>query len=178
MAQADPKQATSLFEFEADTLTGDTRELGEYAGKVVLVVNTASKCGFTPQFEGLQKLYSELGDQGFTVLGFPSGQFRQEHDDAEQIGAACTRNYGVDFPMFAKTDVNGSGAHPVFTWLKAQQPGKFGALLGGRAGSAEIKWNFTKFLVGRDGNVIARYSPQTKPEAIREDIERALAGKS
>ena len=178
MAQADPKQATSLFDFEADTLTGGTQELREYAGQVVLVVNTASKCGFTPQFEGLQQLFTEFGDQGFTVLGFPSGQFRQEHADAEKIGEACQRNYGVDFPMFAKTDVNGSSAHPVFTWLKAQQPGRIGKLLGGKAGSAEIKWNFTKFLVGRDGSVLQRYAPATKPEAIKADIEAALAEKS
>lgn len=178
MAHTDPQQATSLFQFDAETLTGERKELGDYAGNVVLVVNTASKCGFTPQFEGLQALYSEFGDQGFTVLGFPSGQFKQEHSDAEKIGEACQRNYGVDFPMFAKTDVNGSAAHPVFTWLKAQQPGRIGKLLGGRVGSAEIKWNFTKFLVGRDGRVLERYAPATKPEAIKVDIEAALAEKN
>ncbi|WP_333618310.1 glutathione peroxidase [Dietzia sp.] len=165
---------TTLFDFDAETLSGDERALSEYRGDVVLVVNTASKCGFTPQFEGLQKLYEGYRERGFVVLGFPSGQFRQEHEEAEKIGAACTRNYGVDFPMFAKTDVNGPHAHPVFAWLKEQEPGALGKLLGGRAGSGAIKWNFTKFLVGRDGEVIARFAPKTTPEQIAPEIERAL----
>lgn len=165
---------TTLFDFDAETLSGERRALDEYRGDVVLVVNTASKCGFTPQFEGLQKLYEDYRERGFVVLGFPSGQFRQEHSGAEQIGEACRRNYGVDFPMFAKNDVNGPHAHPVFAWLKEQEPGALGKLLGGRGGSGAIKWNFTKFLVGRDGRVLGRYAPKTTPEQIAADIEKAL----
>ncbi|WP_151523676.1 glutathione peroxidase [Serinicoccus kebangsaanensis] len=161
---------STLHDFEAETLTGGRQDLGDYAGRAVLVVNTASQCGFTPQLAGLEELHAELADAGLVVLGFPCNQFgNQEPGDAEQIGDFCQRNYGVSFPMFAKVDVNGSGAHPPFAWLKSQKKG----LLGGR-----IKWNFTKFLIGPDGQVVARYAPTTEPSAIREDIEQVLAGRT
>lgn len=174
MSNADPATATSLYEFQATTLSGDTHALSQYAGNVALVVNTASKCGFTPQFAGLQKLYDTYRDQGFVVLGFPSAQFKQEFGAAEKTESFCKRNYGVEFPMFATTNVNGRTAHPVFTWLQRAQPGGLGKALGGRLGSAQIKWNFTKFLVGRDGHVIARYAPMVDPAKIVPDIEAAL----
>ena len=160
---------TTLTDFTATTLQGDERDLSAYAGQVALVVNTASKCGFAPQFAGLERLYERFGDQGFVVLGFPSNQFKQEHADAESIGAHCERNYGVTFPMFATTDVNGRHAHPVFAWLRSEA--------GGALGSA-IKWNFTKFLVGRDGHVLHRYAPSTEPEQIADDIAAALASQA
>jgi glutathione peroxidase len=157
----------TLSDFSATTLSGEDQPLSTYAGKVALVVNTASECGFTPQFEGLEKLYGEYGDQGLVVLGFPCNQFGgQEPGDEAQIGEFCQRNYGVSFPMFAKVDVNGDDAHPVFDWLKSEK----GGLLG-----SKIKWNFTKFLVGRDGKVIKRYGSTTKPEDITKDLEEALA---
>ncbi|WP_447644099.1 glutathione peroxidase [Nocardioides zeae] len=158
---------STLTDFTATRLDGHEEPLATYAGKVVLVVNTASQCGFTPQLEGLEGLYQQYGDQGLVVLGFPCNQFNgQEPGDAEEIGAFCQRNYGVTFPMFAKIDVNGPDAHPVYAWLRKEKSG----LLGNK-----IKWNFTKFLVGRDGRVISRYSPTTKPEKIAGDIEKALA---
>jgi len=157
---------STLHDFAAETLTGQQQDLGDYAGKAVLVVNTASQCGFTPQLAGLEELHSELADRGLVVLGFPCNQFgNQEPGDAEQIGEFCQSNYGVSFPMFAKVEVNGGDAHPLFTWLKEQKKG----LLGGR-----IKWNFTKFLIGPDGEVVARYAPTTEPSAIRADIEKVL----
>lgn len=159
---------TTLADFQASLLDGSEKDLADYLGKVVLVVNTASKCGFTPQYKGLQKLYEEFRDQGFVVLGFPCDQFaNQEFDSDEEIGAFCERNFGVEFPMFSKIDVNGSDAHPLYGWLKSEKNG----LLGGR-----IKWNFTKFLVGRDGRVIGRFGPNRKPEDLREEIEAALRG--
>ena len=158
---------TTLSDFTATTLTGDERHLSDYAGQVVLVVNTASACGLTPQYEGLETLYQDLHDEGLVVLGFPCNQFgSQESGTEEEIGEFCQLNYGVSFPMFAKIDVNGKDAHPLFTWLKDEKKG----LLGGK-----IKWNFTKFLVGRDGQVIERYSPTTEPKAIADDIRAALA---
>ncbi len=158
---------TTLTDFTATTLDGRPQELADYAGKVVLVVNTASQCGFTPQFEGLEKLWQEHGDAGLVVLGFPCNQFGgQEPGDADQIGAFCQKNYGVSFPMFSKVDVNGPDAHPVYAWLRDQKSG----LMGDR-----IRWNFTKFLVGRDGRVVKRYAPTTKPEKLAKDIEKALA---
>lgn len=158
---------TTLHDFKATLLNGDAQDLGEYAGRVVLVVNTASKCGLTPQFEGLQALYTQYADQGLVVLGFPCDQFaHQEPGDSEAIGEFCQKNYGVTFPMFEKIEVNGSGAHPVYQWLRSEK--------GGLLGSA-IKWNFTKFLVGRDGAVIERYSPQTEPADLAADVEKALA---
>jgi glutathione peroxidase len=158
---------TTLHDFTARTLAGEDRPLSEYEGKVVLVVNTASRCGLTPQYAGLEALYEELADDGLVVLGFPCNQFgAQEPGTEDEIGEFCQLNYGVSFPMFAKVDVNGDDEHPLFAWLKSQRKG----LLGGR-----IKWNFTKFLVGRDGRVIARYSPQTEPSAIADDVRAALA---
>lgn len=157
---------TSLQDFSATTLDGQPVDLADYAGQVVLVVNTASQCGFTPQYEGLQKLWEKYADQGFVILGFPCDQFgHQEPGSEEEIGAFCQRNYGVTFPMMSKIEVNGDGAHPLYQWLRSEK----GGLLGGK-----IKWNFTKYLLGRDGQVIDRYAPTTKPEKISGDIEKAL----
>jgi glutathione peroxidase len=155
-----------LADFSARGLDGSDVDLAAYDGQVVLVVNTASQCGFTPQLQGLQRLQDEYADCGFTVLGFPSDQFRQEPLGDEELQAACERNFGVSFPMFSKVAVNGRDSHPVYRWLRSEKKG----LLGGR-----IKWNFTKFLIGRDGRVIARYAPTTEPKSIAEDVERALA---
>jgi glutathione peroxidase len=156
----------TLSDFSATRLDGSPEDLSVYAGKVALVVNTASECGFTPQFEGLEQLFEKYADEGFVVLGFPCNQFGgQEPGDAEEIGAFCQRNYGVSFPMFDKVDVNGSDAHPLWEWLKSEK----GGLLGGA-----IKWNFTKFLVGRDGSVLQRYGSTTDPADIASDIEKAL----
>lgn len=159
---------TTIYDFSAEKLEGGTQALSDYAGKVVLIVNTASKCGFTPQFEGLEKVYEKYKDQGFVVLGFPCNQFAsQDPGSNTDIGEFCQRNYGVSFPMFAKIDVNGSNAHPLYKYLTKEAKG----LLGTEA----VKWNFTKFLIGRDGNVIDRYATATKPEAMVKDIEKALA---
>ena len=156
-----------LSDFKATTIDGDVQSLEAYAGQVVLVVNTASQCGFTPQFEGLEQLYRQYGDQGLVVLGFPCNQFgNQDPGSDEEIGAFCQKNYGVSFPMMSKIEVNGPNAHPLYRWLVEEAPG----LLGSKA----IKWNFTKFLVGRDGRVIKRYAPGDKPEAIEGDIAAAL----
>lgn len=157
---------TTLSDFQAESLTGEQVDLKDFEGKVVLVVNTASQCGLTPQFEGLEQLYRELQEDGLVVLGFPSDSFKQEHDSVEQIAEVCQQNYGVSFPMFAKVAVNGSEAHPLFKWLKDEKKG----MLGGA-----IKWNFTKFLIGRDGTVLERFAPTTTPDQLRDDIERALA---
>ncbi len=158
---------TTLTDFSATSLNGEERKLSDFAGQVVLVVNTASKCGHTPQYEGLQALYDAHQHQGFTVLGFPCGQFAdQELDSADAIGEFCSVNYGVTFPMFAKIDVNGTGTHPLWVWLKKERRGVLGGV---------ISWNFTKFLVGRDGDVIGRYSPETQPAEIEADIRAALA---
>ncbi|HVK29808.1 MAG TPA: glutathione peroxidase [Nocardioides sp.] len=157
---------TSLSDFSATSIDGKPVDLSSYDGKVVLVVNTASKCGFTPQYKGLQELQDTYGERGFEVLGFPCDQFgHQEPGDEEEIATFCERNFGVTFPMFAKIDVNGDDAHPLFQWLKKEE----GGLLGGK-----IKWNFTKFLIGRDGQVIDRFAPTTKPEKLTGDIEKAL----
>jgi glutathione peroxidase len=157
---------TTLGDFRATTIDGRDQDLSAYAGQVVLVVNTASRCGFTPQYEGLQRLHADLAADGFTVLGFPCDQFgHQEPGDEEEVRGFCDRNFGVTFPMFAKVDVNGSRAHPLFRWLRSEA----GGVLGSR-----IKWNFTKFLVGRDGRVIARYAPATTPDRLRADVEQAL----
>ena len=163
----DQKTDLTLSDFSATTLDGRPQDLDAYAGQVVLVVNTASECGFTPQFEGLEKLWKDHGDAGLVVLGFPCNQFGgQEPGDAEKIGEFCQRNYGVTFPMFEKVDVNGDDAHPLFEWLRQEK----GGLLG-----SKIKWNFTKFLIGRDGRVLERYAPTAKPESLTGDIEAALA---
>ena len=157
---------TSLQDFSATSLDGRPVDFSEYAGKVVLVVNTASQCGFTPQYEGLQKLHEQYADQGLVVVGFPCDQFgHQEPGSEEEIGAFCQKNYGVTFPMMSKIEVNGDDAHPLYQWLRSEK----GGLLGGK-----IKWNFTKYLVGKDGQVIDRYAPTTKPEKIAGDIEKAL----
>ncbi|WP_321791357.1 glutathione peroxidase [Caballeronia sp. J97] len=156
-----------IYGFSAETLDGATVGLDQYRDKVLLIVNTASECGFTPQYKGLQDIYRQFAARGFEVLGFPCNQFgKQEPGDAEQIGAFCEKNFGVTFPMFAKIEVNGSNAHPLYKYLKDKEPG----LLGIEA----IKWNFTKFLVDRNGKVIKRYAPQTKPESITDDIEKLL----
>ena len=157
---------TTLQDFSATTITGKDQALGDYLGKVVLVVNTASKCGFTPQFEGLEKLYADLAEQGLVVLGFPCDQFaNQEFDNDHETAEFCQLNYGVTFPMFHKIDVNGANAHPLFTWLRKEK--------GGFLGDA-IKWNFTKFLVNREGEVVGRYAPTVTPAEIEEDIRALL----
>ena len=158
----------TLGDFEARGLDGKPVKLSRYAGKVVLAVNTASRCGFTPQYAGLQALHERYRDQGLVVLGFPCNQFgAQEPGDADEIGAFCERNFGVDFPLFAKVDVNGEQAHPFWKWLTAQAPG----LLGSQA----VKWNFTKFLVARDGSTVSRHAPQVEPAALAAEIETLLA---
>ena len=157
---------TTLQDFEATMITGEQRALSDYQGKVVLVVNTASKCGFAPLFEGLEKLYDDLADQGLVVLGFPSDQFaHQEFDDDKETADFCQLNYGVTFPMFRKIDVNGKEAHPLFTWLRREKGGLLGDL---------IKWNFTKFLVNRQGEVVGRYAPTMVPADIEKDIRALL----
>jgi glutathione peroxidase len=158
----------SIYEFEVERLNGDRADLREYEGKVMLIVNTASECGFTPQFAGLEKLYEKFAGRGLAVLGFPCNQFgHQDPGSNEQIGAFCQKNYGVSFPMYAKIDVNGGGAHPLYRHLTHQKRG----LLGTR----RIKWNFTKFLVDKHGNVIARYAPNTKPERLEQKIQTLLS---
>jgi len=160
-------EGNTVYDFTVRDIKGNEQSLSEYQGKVLLIVNTASKCGFTPQFEGLQSLHKELGSQGFEVLGFPCNQFlNQDPGNDDSISQFCSLNYGVDFPMFSKIEVNGEGAHPLFRFLKHQAKGLMG--------SEKVKWNFTKFLVNRQGKVVARYAPQTKPEEIRKDIEALL----
>jgi glutathione peroxidase len=160
---------TTVYDFSATTIDGATRKLADYKGKVLLVVNTASQCGFTPQYQGLEALYEKYGKQGLVVLGFPCNQFgAQEPGTESEIAAFCEKNYGVTFPLFGKIDVNGESAHPLYKHLTAAAPG----LLGSRA----IKWNFTKFLIDRNGNVLKRYAPNTAPADLAKDIERALAG--
>ena len=157
---------TTLKDFDARTIGGEEQSLEQYLGQVVLVVNTASMCGFTPQFGGLEKLYSELRDQGLVVLGFPCDQFaNQEYAEEVEIEDFCRTNYGVTFPMFAKVDVNGKDAHPLFGWLRSETGGVLGD---------SIKWNFTKFLVNREGTVVRRYPPTVPPEAIEDDIRALL----
>ena len=158
---------TTAYDFDATSLDGKPVALQEFKGKALLIVNTASKCGFTPQYQGLESIHQKFRDRGLIVLGFPCNQFgSQEPGTADEIGAFCEKNYGVSFPMFDKIDVNGDTAHPLYQWLKDQAPGLLG--------SKGIKWNFTKFLVGRDGNVKARYAPTTKPEELAGDIEKVL----
>ena len=158
---------TRILDFEALDISGRTVRLADQAGKLLLIVNTASQCGFTPQFAGLEKLWQTYRDRGLVVMGFPSNEFgRQDPGSNDEIASFCQLNYGVSFPMMAKVDVNGGDAHPLFQWLKTEAPG----LLGSKA----VKWNFTKFLVGRDGQVIKRYAPLDKPESLAADIEAAL----
>jgi glutathione peroxidase len=164
-------RAPSLFDFSAELLNGGVISLEELRGRVLLIVNTASECGFTPQYAGLEDLYGKYRDRGFTVLGFPSNQFgRQEPGSAAEIEAFCRTRYRVSFPLFAKIDVNGPHAHPLYRYLKKEKPGAFGFLLGGR-----IPWNFTKFLVNRSGRIAARFSPATRPASLAAAIERQLA---
>ena len=158
---------TTLYDFTVRDLAGHDVPLADYRGKVLLIVNTASKCGFTPQYEGLEALYRSLKDRGFAVLGFPCNQFAgQEPGSAEEIGQFCKLTYDVSFPMFAKIDVNGPEASPLYKWLKAEAPGLLG--------STSVKWNFTKFLVDREGRVTGRYAPTTGPEALRKPVEALL----
>jgi len=157
----------AITDFEVKTADGATASLADYRGKVLLIVNTASKCGFTPQYEGLETLHRDYGERGFEVLGFPCNQFgAQEPGDAAEIANFCSLTYDVTFPVFAKVEVNGPNADPLFERLKAEAPGVLG--------SKAIKWNFTKFLIDREGAVVHRYAPTTKPEDIRKDIEKLL----
>jgi glutathione peroxidase len=158
---------TDIYQFEAATIKGAPVALNDYRGQVLLIVNTASKCGLTPQFEGLEKLYEKYRERGFAILGFPCNQFaQQDPGNNSEIEEFCQLNYGVSFPMFAKIDVNGPSTHPLFQYLKKTAPGILG--------SEKIKWNFTKFLIGRGGNVITRFAPATKPEKIERAILTAL----
>ncbi len=158
----------SVYDFEAQSIDGQNVPLSHYRGQVLLIVNTASACGFTPQFAGLEKLHQQYGPQGLAVIGFPCNQFgAQDPGSNAEIGAFCQKNYGVSFAMMAKTEVNGAGAHPLYQWLKHEAPGLLG--------SEGIKWNFTKFLISRDGRVLKRYAPQDTPAKLAKDIEAALA---
>lgn len=158
----------NVYDFAADSLGGDKVDLGQYRGRVLLIVNTASKCGFTPQYQELESLYRDYKDRGLVVLGFPCNQFgNQEPGSASDIAAFCERNFGVSFPLFAKVDVNGTQTHPLFAHLKNQARGVLG--------TQAIKWNFTKFLVKKDGSVYTRYAPNTPPNKLRADIDKLLA---
>jgi len=162
------RRPASIYDFSAESITGQRADLSTQRGKVLLIVNTASACGFTPQFAGLEKLWEEYRDRGLVVVGFPSNQFgAQDPGSNDEIASFCQLNYGVSFPMMAKVEVNGAQAHPLWQWLTHESPGLLG--------STAVKWNFTKFLVGRDGRIIKRYAPQDRPESLRQDIEAALA---
>ena len=157
----------TVYDFSAKTITGEEKSLRDYEGKVLLIVNVASKCGFTPQYKGLQSVYEKYKEQGFEILGFPCNQFGgQEPGTEEDITSFCELNYGVSFPMFAKVDVKGEGAHPLYIYMTEQAPGIFGM--------KAVKWNFTKFLIGRDGKVIDRFAPKTKPADLEKEIEKIL----
>lgn len=157
----------SIYDFSVNTISGDTVSLENYRGKVLLIVNTASKCGFTPQYTGLEKLYKNHQAQGLEVLGFPCNQFgAQEPGSEDEIASFCSLNFGVSFPLFAKIDVNGAEAAPLYQYLKAEAPGILG--------TKDVKWNFTKFLVNREGQVVKRYAPQDTPEKIEADIKALL----
>ena len=160
----------SIYDFEIDALNGGTQKLSDYRNRVLLIVNTASECGFTPQYQGLEKLHRRYASDGLAILGFPCNQFGgQEPGDAEQIREFCETRYGVSFPLFAKIDVNGPHAHPLFEYLKESAPGVLG--------SRRVKWNFTKFLVSRSGEVLGRYGSGTKPETLEKQIEKTLGRK-
>ena len=160
--------ATSIYDFSALSITGQRADLSTQRGKVLLIVNTASACGFTPQFAGLESLWKDYRERGLVIVGFPSNQFgAQDPGSNGEIASFCSLNYGVSFPMMAKVDVNGAQAHPLWQWLTAEAPGLLG--------SQSVKWNFTKFLVARDGRVKKRYAPTDTPESLRKDIESALA---
>ncbi|MGE7184596.1 glutathione peroxidase [Peribacillus sp. NPDC006672] len=157
----------SIYEFEVNKINGETISLEDYKGKVMIIVNTASKCGFSPQYDDLQSLYVQYKEDGLAVLGFPCNQFlKQEPGDDLEIDSYCKLNHGVTFPMFAKVNVNGKEAHPLFSYLTENAPGVMG--------SKSIKWNFTKFLIDRDGNIVSRYAPKTKPLEMEEDIKKLL----
>ena len=159
---------TTVYDFQAQQIDGKTVDLNQFKGKVMLIVNTASACGFTPQFAGLEALHKNYADQGLVVLGFPCNQFgAQDSGSNDEIADFCQMNYGVSFPMMSKIDVNGTQAHPLYQWLAAEAPGLLG--------SKSIKWNFTKFLVGKDGHVLKRYAPTDTPESLSKDILAALA---
>ena len=159
----------TLYDFEAQQINGQLVPLAQFRGKPLLIVNTASACGFTPQFAGLEELHKRYGERGLVVLGFPCNQFgHQDPGTNDEIASFCQVNYGVSFPMMQKVDVNGAEAHPLYRWLTAEAPGLLG--------SKSIKWNFTKFLVGKDGKVLKRYAPQDAPEKLAKDVEAALAG--
>ncbi|MDM5188407.1 glutathione peroxidase [Bacillus sp. DX4.1] len=158
----------TIYDFSATTITGEEKSLRDYEGKVLLIVNVASKCGFTPQYKGLQSVYEKYKEQGFEILGFPCNQFGGQEPGAEdEITSFCELNYGVSFPMFAKVDVKGEHAHPLFKYVTEQAPGILGM--------KSVKWNFTKFVVGRDGKVIDRFAPKTKPEDLEKEIEKILS---
>lgn len=158
---------TTVMDFSAVLANGDPQDLNDYQGKVLLIVNTASKCGFTPQYTGLESLHQTYGERGFSVLAFPCNQFGgQEPGSEEEIQSFCDLNYQTSFPLYSKIEVNGAGSHPLYAHLKEQAPGVLG--------SKRIKWNFTKFLVNQQGKVVKRYAPSTKPEAIASDIEALL----
>jgi glutathione peroxidase len=158
---------TSVYDFSATAIDGTERALEQYRGQALLIVNTASKCGFTSQYEGLETLHRQYTDKPFEVLGFPCNQFgAQEPGKAAEIASFCSMTYGVDFPMFDRIDVNGPNRHPLFAWLTGQKKGFLG--------TRDIKWNFTKFLTDREGRVVARYAPQTEPSAIAADIEKLI----
>lgn len=159
---------SGIYDISVNNIKGEETRLEAYSGKVLLIVNTASKCGFTPQFKGLERLYEDFKDQGLEVLGFPCNQFlSQDPGTNDEISEFCSLNYGVTFPMFAKIEVNGDDTHPLYKHLKSSAKGLMG--------SEKIKWNFTKFLVGKNGDVIKRYAPNTEPKAIAKDIEAELA---
>lgn len=159
---------STIHDFSARGIDGAEQSLCTYRGRVLLVVNVASKCGFTPQYAGLEELYRTYRDDGLAVLGFPCDQFgHQEPGDEAEIRSFCSTQYDITFPLYAKIDVNGPDAHPLYQWLKGEKPGVFG--------TEAIKWNFTKFLVGRDGKVIKRYAPTDTPAGLKEDIEKALS---
>jgi glutathione peroxidase len=159
----------SIYDFEAQQIGGQTVALSQFRGKPMLIVNTASACGFTPQFAGLEELHKRYAERGLVVLGFPCNQFgSQDPGSNDEIASFCQVNYGVSFPVMAKIDVNGADAHPLYRWLTAEAPGMLG--------SKAIKWNFTKFLVGKDGTVLKRYAPQDAPQKLAKDVEAALAG--
>jgi glutathione peroxidase len=160
-------ETATIYDFEAATLDGHPAPLADYRGKVLLIVNTASKCGFTPQYEGLEALWRKYRDRGLVILGFPCNQFgAQEPGDAGEIASFCSLTYDVSFPMMTKIDVNGGATHPLYAWLKHEKKGLLG--------SESIKWNFTKFLVGRDGRVIDRFAPTSTPQSLEGAIEAAL----
>ncbi|MFD1606704.1 glutathione peroxidase [Oceanobacillus luteolus] len=153
----------SVYEYQAKTINGEEKSLADFEGKVLLIVNTASECGFTPQFKGLQELYKEIGNEKFEILGFPCNQFGgQDPGSDEEISSFCSANYGVSFPMFSKVDVKGENAHPLFKYLTSEQKGIL---------TEDIKWNFTKFLVDKNGKVVDRFSPQKEPAKLKKDIE-------